>query len=456
MNGHRVIEDTGLTPIGRGAKRCTTQSPALPHTRSSRISAELKRLAPHYEFSVADNVVFTRGLISAAVDHVVVDRWGVLIIDAEAHEGASILGTDTDTKWTATFPGGQVTEFRNPLYLNTGNENLVKQALSDVGVSLEPSEIRSAVVFAGADISRLSLVEVTAAKVKSVERIGDIFEVRRMSPPSDGRLTGADIDRIMTLVAERSQTPYFEEDETAGPWQADPAVVVSTQAALSVPPPTTRIESSGPRSLELAGHHTGPAEGPSLRSALLTLGTIVVIILTVVAGVRLLPAAPSRFDCRVDGGARPCGRAGRTRCRQHRSRSAKRRQAESTAIAPAASCASCCVSCSSSFSIAAGWAFIAGGISERLGERLVAGFGPDDTVGSSAATPPSPGLIAAKKRLREKAPQVYKSVSNLNSPSVYEGAEGKTSYTWTYTPKNASEPASFTLTIDTDGKIVSP
>ncbi len=60
--------------------------------------------------------------------------------------------------------------------------------------------------------------------------------------------------------------------------------------------------------------------------------------------------------------------------------------------------------------IAAGWAFVAGGVSERLGEQLVAEFGPDDTVGSSAATPPNPGLIAAKKRLREKAPQVYKSV----------------------------------------------
>jgi hypothetical protein len=426
-----------------------------PHPRSSRISAELKRLAPQYEFSVADNVVFTRGLISAAVDHVVVDRWGVLIIDAELHEGASILGTDTDTKWTATFQGGQVTEFRNPLYLNTGNENLVKQALADAGVSLEPNEIRSAVVFAGADISRLSLVEVTAAKVKSVERVAEVFEARRTFPPNAGRLTGADIDRIMTMVAERAQNPYFDEDETAGPWQADPAVVVSTQAALSVPPPTTRLENSGPRTLELAGHHTGPADGPSLRSALLTLGTIVVIILTVVAGIVFYPqlqagstvawtaalvlavalaelvAANIAAAPRNAGKPRPGGTAGGV------VRFVLRLLLVFVLIA-------------------AGWAFVAGGISERLGERLVAGFGPDDTVGSSAATPPSPGLIAAKKRLREKAPQVYKNVSNLNSPSVYEGVGGKTSYTWTYTPKNASEPASFTLTIDTDGKIVSP
>ncbi len=60
-------------------------------------------------------------------------------------------------------------------------------------MSLEPNEIRSAVVFAGADISRLSLVEVTAAKVKSVERLAEIFEARRTLPAKRGQA-----DRALT------------------------------------------------------------------------------------------------------------------------------------------------------------------------------------------------------------------------------------------------------------------
>ncbi len=424
-----------------------------PPAHSSQIAAELHRLAPHYEFSTARNVIFTRGLISAVVDHVVVDRWGVLVIDAETHAGATILGTDTDTKWTATFAGGQVAEFRNPLHLNAGNENLVKQALTDAGVSLEPNEIRSAVVFAGADISRLSLVEVSAAKVKTAETIGEIFEARRAFPPSSGRLSGADIDRIMTIVAQRAQALPVEE-EVVGPWQADPAVVASNEMALLVSPPPTRVDNIARAPIELAGHHTGPAEGPSLRSALLTLGTIVVIILTLVAGLVFYPqlqagstaawtatlvlfvALAELVAANIAAAPR---NAGRTRPGE-----------------TAGGVVRFLLRLMLVFVIvAAGWVFIAGGLAESLGDSLAERIGPDDPNAATAVTP-SPGVIAAKRRLREKAPQVYKTVTNLNSPSVYSGTEGKTSYTWTYTPKDSSVPTSFTLTIDTNGEIVSP
>jgi hypothetical protein len=424
---------------------------------SSRVSAELQRLAPLYGFSVADNVLFTRGLISATVDHVVIDRWGVLIVDAESHEGASVHGTDTDTKWTATFPNGQVAEFRNPLYLNTGNENLVKQTLADVGISLEPAEIRSAVVFVGADISRLSLVEVSAAKIKTADTLSELFDSRRSFPPSSGRLTGADIDRIVNVIAQRAQALPIEEEIPAGPWQSDPAAVASTQAALLVPPPPSRTDGGPYRApVELAGHHTGPAEGPSMRSALLTLGTITVIVLTVVAGIVFFPqlqagstvawtvtlvlfvalaelvAANIATARRTAGHPREGGVAG----------GVLRFAARLFLV----------------FLLVAGmWVFVAGGVAGRLGESLEATFsGNDPSVADSSIEPPSPGLIAAKRRLREKAPQVYKRVINLDEPNVHEGDAGKTSYTWTYTPKGASQPASFTLTIDPQGQLVSP
>ncbi len=422
---------------------------------SSRVSAELQRLAPYYGFAVSDNVMFTRGLISAVVDHVIVDRWGVLIIDAESHEGASILGTDTDTNWTATYTSGQVAEFRNPLYLNTGNENLVKQALADIGIVLESAEVRSAIVFVGADLSRLSLVEVNAAKIKNVDNLTELFEARRAFPPSSGRLTGPDMDRIVTVIAERAQALPIEEELPAGPWAADPAVVASTQAALLVPPPPSRAENSLRAPVELAGHHTGPGEGPTMRTALLTLGTIALIILTLVAGVVFLPqlqaGSPVAWTATlvlfVALAELIAANIAATR------RAAGRPSGGNLGGAVRFVLRLLLVF----VIVGAMWVFVVGGVADTIGKSIETAFtGPDPSVQDASVEPPSPSLIAAQQRLREKAPQVYRRVINLDAPSVHEGEGGATSYTWTYTPKGASEPASFTLTVDEQGQLVSP
>lgn len=424
---------------------------SVPRTAGgSRVAAELRRLAASYEFAVTDNVVFTRGVISSVVDHVIVDRYGVLLIDAESHEGASIAGADTDTTWRATFATGQVAEFRNPLYLNTGNENLVKQALADVGVNLEASEIRSAVVFSGADLAHLSLVEVSAAKVKTAETLPELFDARYGSPPNAGRLTGPDIDRIVAILTDLAQEA--PQEALPGPWHADPAVTASLGVAMAVPPAPSYGEYTHRLPGELAGRHAGATEGPSMRAALLTLGTILVILLILVAGLVFFPelqagsvlawtaalvlfvaaaelvaaniaAAPRNIDRPRAGGA--AGGAARLALR--------------LAIV---------------FVLVGGlWLLIAGGAAERVGEMVTSQF---DSPLERASQPTNPGVIVAKRRLRETAPQVYKRASNLNTPSIHPQPEGRTSYTWSYTPKASSIPASFTLTIDIEGKVVSP
>ena len=447
---HHPIADTALTTSNaRGSVYDPSES--APRTASSSVAAELGRLSAHYGFSVVDHVVFTRGLISAVVDHIVVDRYGIVIVDAELHVGATILGTDTGTKWTATFLNGQVAEFRNPLYLNAGNENLVKQALADLGVKLEPSEIRSVVVFSGADISRLSLVEVNTLKVKTTESLSEYFDARYTLPPNNGRLTGPDIDRVVSTVAAYAQVVPTEE-EVVGPWHADPAVVAAAALVMPASRPPSLSDAAFRMPGELAGHHTAEAEGPSLRAALLTLGTILASILALVAGVVFFPqlqagsttawtatlvvlVALAELAAANIAAAR--GAAGKTRSSGGIGGGARFLARLALVF----------------LLVAVGWFFIAGGVAERIGATLAAQFEPPTQVGS---TPINPGVMVAKRRLKVKAPQVYKTVINLNSPDIHPETEGRISYTWSYTPRGASVPASFTLTIDAQGKVVSP
>lgn len=426
-------------------------SESVPHIASSSIASELRRLSAHNGFSVVDHVVFTRGLVSAVVDHVVVDRYGVVLVDAELHSGATILGTDTDGKWTASFPDGSVAEFRNPLYLNAGNENLVRQALTDLGLKLEPSEIRSVVAFAGADISRVSLVEVSAVKVKTSAGLGEYFDARYTLPPNAGRLTAPDIDRVVSALAAYSQILPAEE-EVAGPWHTDPAVLLAAAVSAPAPRPPSLSGTAYRMPGELAGHHTSDTEGPSLRAAFLTLGTIFAIILTLVAGVVFFPQIQDGSTAAWTGAlivlvalaelvaaniAAAPGNAGKAR-RTGAVGAGVRFLARLLLVFAL---------------VAASWVFIAGGVAEKLGASLSAQFEP---AMQSPITPLNPGVMVAKKRLKQKASQVYKSASNLNTPDIHPETGGRTSYTWSYTPKDSSVPASFTLTIDIEGKVVSP
>ena len=154
----------------------------------SLIAAELERLGSHYGFSLISDASLTYGFVSADIDHVVVDRYGVLIINAEWREDAAIVGSVQDNRWLATFADGRVTEFPNPLRQSAGAEDIVRQALGERLVILEPDQIGSVVVFINADISRLAQMETGSTKIVTLERLADMFEGRYNFPSNNGSL----------------------------------------------------------------------------------------------------------------------------------------------------------------------------------------------------------------------------------------------------------------------------
>ena len=107
--------------------------------------------------------------------------------------------------------------------------------------------------------------------------------------------------------------------------------------------------------------------------------------------------------------------------------------------------------------VAGMWVLIAGGAAERMGEVLASQFQPPMQRATVPMNhPANEGVVVARKRLKELAPQVYRTVSNLNTPSIHPESKSVTSYTWSYTPSDSSVPASFTLTLDSAGNVVTP
>lgn len=422
------------------------------------VAEELQRLSTHYGFVAIDNVRITRGLISVVVDHVLVDRYGVLIIDGEDRTGSTITGSDSDKEWLAVHSSGLTAKFGNPLYLNVGNENVIRQALADSGVNLDSTQVRSAVIFVGADLSKLSLVEVNAMKVTDLSHVADVLEARYNFPPNNGQLTAGDVDRIVALLSAYARpldAGYMPEDDSV-PWSQDPAVVAGNASRMSRETSPTPLPSrDGTPSMsaftapaELAGHLTGAGDAPTLGSAFLVTGTIIIIVLAVTAGFAFFPqlqagsilvwtaawvvlvavaelvAASLATVPRKDG--RPAPRS--------LGRLAGGFLSRVVLVA---------------VFVAGMWVLLAGGAAQQYGERLAEQFAP---AVQSVVLPKNQGPTAARanETLLQRYPEVFKTVDR-DKPVVVKLDNGGVTYTWPYT----SGDGSFTLTLSKTGGFVS-
>ncbi|PKN39946.1 MAG: hypothetical protein CVU63_13425, partial [Deltaproteobacteria bacterium HGW-Deltaproteobacteria-20] len=116
--------------------------------------------------------------ITAQLDHVVVDQYGVLVIETKARTNALIRGTYADAKWTACYPGGQKKTLQNPLRQNEQHLNLLHQLLKEDGLALALDQVRGLTVFVDSDVSKLELDSVTALRVADLAQLEERFSER--------------------------------------------------------------------------------------------------------------------------------------------------------------------------------------------------------------------------------------------------------------------------------------
>jgi hypothetical protein len=108
----------------------------------AKVSNALRRFpAPNYH--LLNHVTLPLGNGSTQVDHVLVSRFGVFVIETKDH-GGWIFGSADDRYWTKVFFGNRY-RFQNPLRQNLGHLHAVQRVLD----FLPADAIRSAVVFTG-------------------------------------------------------------------------------------------------------------------------------------------------------------------------------------------------------------------------------------------------------------------------------------------------------------------
>ena len=175
------------------------------------LSEELERLAPTYGAKVLNNLLLhVEPGITARLGHVIVDRFGALIIDARVAEGAVVIGSEAERRWKARHPDGQTHEFVNPLVRSREHETVVRQALRETGNWFGPDYVRSAVVFSDADLSELTLDPRARAHVLDVSEVDTLLRERPHTAPHGGSLSDSQVAGLAGL--------FRGLDHSGDPW----------------------------------------------------------------------------------------------------------------------------------------------------------------------------------------------------------------------------------------------
>lgn len=355
------------------------------------VSDVLNALAGPQDLVVLDSVLLEIRKRTAQIDHVVVDRHGIVLVETKVRRGALLKGRDTDKRWTACYPRGITETFQNPLLQNMEHESKLREVLAKDGAGpVDPDFISSIVVVLDADLSHLDLGSAQRLKVMEVAHLTKYFAVRNNFAIHGGDWSSAQVAAMVRRIDSANRA-------------SDPAVVARHQRS--------RAGAQGPRSQRTVED-----------------------VLTAPGATGFAPMA-ARVSETVDASSREpapslLGRLG---------------GAAAVTLEVAAVLAIC--------GLVWYWVFFAGGAGWLYGSIFSQMIGATRAAATSSGAKPTVSVAQAAKAFQDAAPEKYAATIDKDKPKVSTRG-GITTVTWRYISRvSASTVAikSISLSFDSAG-----
>ena len=150
-----------------------------------KTKATQKLLLDSKQYHIFNNVLIQRGESTTQIDHVIVSKYGVFVVETKDRSGW-IFGSKTDSQWTQNIFGKKV-RFQNPLRQNYLHSKTLAEFLG-----IEHNKIHSLIVFWGDCEFKTPIPEnVVKGIFKSTSYIKSKKQIL---------LTDADVDRICKQI----------------------------------------------------------------------------------------------------------------------------------------------------------------------------------------------------------------------------------------------------------------
>ncbi|MDR3685654.1 MAG: nuclease-related domain-containing protein [Coriobacteriia bacterium] len=248
--------------------------------------------APSLGFRMLDGVLLDIGDETAYFDHLVIDRHGILMVEAKSGD-AEIRGTSASGTWMAKFPNGGLEKLLNPLRENERNRSVLSRVLQASGRRLGDDYIQSVVVFAGSDIRHLKLTEADKLRVVPIREVGDLMRARYDFTPNPGGLSAENIANLISTLKNADQsriidTRHKHADRVARELRPFPLNLLPTMPVFptqrSREAAVTRNVFSGVDRYEGINTSTPPRRAFFTPSGFLTLVAVVAVLGWILAG----------------------------------------------------------------------------------------------------------------------------------------------------------------------------
>lgn len=158
----------------------------------ARAARHLSKLSPE-EYSVINDVLITNGDRSSQIDHIVVSRFGIFVIETKNYKGW-IHGGEHSEYWTQSIYSDKF-KFRNPIIQNAGHIRALKNTLREYPQAIYHSIVAftgsaelknvysSTPVIYGSQL-RWTIQEQSTTRCLSAEQVADIVDkLSGMSKP---------------------------------------------------------------------------------------------------------------------------------------------------------------------------------------------------------------------------------------------------------------------------------
>jgi hypothetical protein len=370
-----------------------------------RVSEALHHEARVLGSTVIDNLLLVEDRTTAQIDHLVIDRFGILVVETKNYR-ALIKGKSDDKTWTACYRGAKRRRerFQNPLRQNDRHREMLHRALGANGRALSPEYVQSLVVFAGGELAGLGVDPADSMRVIPDREIVDYLRARAGDfPPNHGALDPEQVADLVSLLKSVNQADNPEIVELHGENVRRATRRFGDRFRRDSSPSRP---ASPPRSYS---HSPAYNQGSRYPDA----------------------SAPQRWG----NGA---GRRTATRALLY-----------------------------ALFLLLVAWMFLGGGliiaagVYDRLASAATGSFGSSPATprlpeAATPAPPPVHDVALAQQRLKEADPQTYAKLANPSSPAL-STKRGLPTYSWQYiekAAKNAVAVRTISITLDASGRIV--
>lgn len=127
----RYVAASGLAMAGASLAASYAWQKLYPKAKGWLGERHVRRILSHFkspDFYRLHDLLIPRGRETSQLDHVLVSRQGIFVIETKNYTG-EVLGRPDQPMWLHCYPSGKTREFQNPLFQNAGHIRALRQLL---------------------------------------------------------------------------------------------------------------------------------------------------------------------------------------------------------------------------------------------------------------------------------------------------------------------------------------